>query len=345
MPSLTFEALKKQIAGRKLGAVHLFVGSDVQLIHRMIEAVEGTIDEADRAFAVERLHAGDPGGMPVDIADVARTFPMLGDRRIVIVMRAERLLKPKRPGRAGEDDDGTEAESDSADGAVDTGPLETYLAAPMPSTTLLLVAADIDRSRRLTKRVLDKALVTEFEGNERDDPRADARSNLVHVLHSTFKREGREIDRDAAVKLLERAGGDVTKLRDDLERLILFVADRRQITEDDVMEVSADANAVDDEWAIVNAIAAGDTAAALRETGKRLDRGDAPYALVGQLRWWVSVRLAERDAGRVKPALDALLRTDLALKSSGGEPRVLVERLVVELSAPTRAQRPPRGAW
>jgi hypothetical protein len=29
--------------------------------------------------------------------------------------------------------------------------------------------------------------------------------------------------------------------------------------------------------------------------------------------------------------MDAVFRTDLALKSSGGDPRVLLERLVVEL--------------
>ena len=73
-------------------------------------------------------------------------------------------------------------------------------------------------------------------------------------------------------------------------------------------------------------------AARVREAAARLDRGDSPHALVGQLRWWVSARLAEADASRVQPAIEALLRTDLALKSSGGDERVLVERLVVELT-------------
>jgi hypothetical protein len=63
-----------------------------------------------------------------------------------------------------------------------------------------------------------------------------------------------------------------------------------------------------------------------------MDRGDSPHGLVGQLRWWVSQRLAEGAPERVPAALDALLRTDLALKSSGGEDRVLIERLVVELT-------------
>ena len=60
-------------------------------------------------------------------------------------------------------------------------------------------------------------------------------------------------------------------------------------------------------------------------------RAYSPHGLVGQLRWWVSTRLAESDAARAKPAIDALLRTDLALKSSGDE-RLLLERLVVDLT-------------
>jgi DNA polymerase III delta subunit len=39
---------------------------------------------------------------------------------------------------------------------------------------------------------------------------------------------------------------------------------------------------------------------------------------------------------RLPAAIDALLRTDLALKSSGGDPRILLERLVVELCGSRR---------
>ena len=55
--------------------------------------------------------------------------------------------------------------------------------------------------------------------------------------------------------------------------------------------------------------------------------------LLGQLR-----AAAERlPPARVPAALTAVLRTDLALKSSGGEASVLLERLVVELCARKRA--------
>jgi hypothetical protein len=33
----------------------------------------------------------------------------------------------------------------------------------------------------------------------------------------------------------------------------------------------------------------------------------------------------------VRPAIEAVFRADLELKSSGGDPRVLLERLVVDL--------------
>ena len=112
----------------------------------------------------------------------------------------------------------------------------------------------------------------------------------------------------------------------------MYVGARTKLTADDVMEVVSADTTPDDDWAVVNAIGEGDAAKALAETGRRFERGDSPHALVGQLRWWVSAKLSKGEPGRVKAALDALLRTDLALKSSGGDDRVLVERLVVELT-------------
>ena len=38
----------------------------------------------------------------------------------------------------------------------------------------------------------------------------------------------------------------------------------------------------------------------------------------------------------VRPAIDALFRTDLDLKRSAGDPRILIERLIVELCAGKR---------
>ena len=341
MPTLAGPALEKQIAARRLAPIHVFIGEDVKMIERMVEKLEETVDPADRPFAVERMYAAEPGGLPVDIAAAARVFPMLGDRRIVIVLRAERLLKPKRASKGADTEEGEER-SDAEEGALDLGALEDYVQAPVPSTTLVFVATDVDRSRRFTKRLLEKADVTMFGGLGGDaGPGArGGRQPPPDWIVADITRAGRTIDPAALHMLVDRAGGDITKLRGDVERLLLYTEGQTRISRDDVAEV-ATAEGVIDEWGVVNAIADGDAGRALREVGARLDRGDSPHQLLGQLRWWVSSRLAEGQPERVRPAIDAILRTDLGLKSSGGDDRVLLERLVVELTGKPL----PRRGW
>jgi DNA polymerase-3 subunit delta len=338
VPGLGHAALNQQIAERRLHPIYLLVGEDLKLIDRTVDAIEATVDPSDRPFAVERLYAGDAGGTPVEIAASARMLPMLGDRRIVVVLRAERLLKPRRTSRTAPD---PEEDGGGTDQVADAAALEEYLEAPVSSNTLVFVATDIDRSRRLTKRMLSTAFVVEFRGLAADAGAAEREGRRLPAewLREELARSGRTIDADAVRLLVSRAGHDISKLRGDVERLLLFTAGRERISSDDVMEVVSQANAVDDEWGVVNAIAGGDPARALVEVGRRMERGDSPHALVGQLRWWVAARLAEGDPGRVPAALDALLRTDLALKSSGGEDRVLLERLVVELTGRALPER------
>lgn len=342
MPALDLPALKTQLADGRLAPLYVFVGEDLKLMDRMVEAVEATVDQADRPFAVERVYAGEPGGTPIDIVSSARVMPMLGPRRIVIVLRAERLLKPKRAAKTPLIDE--ETEPGSADEPLDLGAIEEYVDAPVSFSTVVFVASDVDRSRRLTKRLLERAQVVEFGGFAADGPtgRREGRRTAVDWLQEELTRAGRTIETEAAATIVSRAGHDISKLRGDVERLLLYTDGRRRITIDDVMEVVVDEQTVEDDWAVVNAIANGDVARAVLETGRRLDRGDSPHALVGQLRWWVSSRLADGDSRRVKPALEALIRTDVALKSSGYEPRVLLERLVVDL---TGRPLPQRGGW
>jgi DNA polymerase-3 subunit delta len=330
LPTFDPRALEARLKTGKLDRVHLFVGEDVKLIDRMIDAVEATVDEGDRPFAVERVYAGEAGGTPIDIAAAARSLPMLGDRRIVIVLRAERFLKPKRASKPGESEERPE---DDAAEAVDLAPLEEYVESPVDSTTLVFVAAGIDKGRRFSKRVIEHATVTEFAGLVVDvGGRREVRTSAIEQIARELAERGRSVEPRVLQVLVERAGGDISRLRDDIERLLLYTEGQKRVSPEDVDEIVAAQVTVADEWAVVNAIAAGDAGRAVREAAARLDRGDSPHALVGQLRWWVSARLAEADASRVRPAVEALLRTDLALKSSGGDERVLVERLIVELT-------------
>jgi DNA polymerase III delta subunit len=131
--------------------------------------------------------------------------------------------------------------------------------------------------------------------------------------------------------------GDVKRLRGEVDRLLLYSLGQKKITMDDVREVAGPA-ALQDDWAMANAIEDGKASEALRQLGLMLDGGAAPEQILGQLGWLVRAKFPHAAPGELSSAVDSLFRTDHDLKRSGGDPRVLLERLVVELCAGKRAR-------
>ena len=211
-------------------------------------------------------------------------------------------------------------ESEAARRALDG--LEEYLAAPLPETTLVLVAGGLDERRRIVKRLRTLAAVVRCAAPE------DA-AGLRRWIRERLDEGGRQAD-DAAVRLLsDLAGRDTVRLRNALDRLLLFVDAGDTITAAHVHELMGpSAPCATDDWAVARAIEQGVADRALRELGLALDAGAVPHMVLGQLAWVARTKLA---AARIEPAIEAVFRTDLALKQSGGEPRVLLERLVVDL--------------
>ena len=328
MPGATPQAVRKQLAQGKPDPVYVIVGDDEAEMSRLAAEVSALVEDELRAFNLERMYAGEKGAAPADIVESARTLPMLGDRRVIVVLRAEKILKPKRRGKAA-------AEEDEADDALDSGDadlLDAYVKKPEPLTTLVFVASDVDRTRRLYKSLQKQATIVECWGLKGSrDVRVDLRQ-VARTAEALVKQAvadaGQQIDAAAARLIAERAGTDIATLRGDVERLLLFAAGKNKIDLKDVQEIVS-AETAQDDWAVTTAIQRGDTAEALRQVGLALESGAVPYMILGQLGWFVRDKLA--DPRRIPAAVDALFRTDLDLKSSGGDPRVLLERLVVEL--------------
>jgi DNA polymerase III delta subunit len=135
--------------------------------------------------------------------------------------------------------------------------------------------------------------------------------------------------------LVERAGTDIRRLRAGLERVLLYTMGEATVTAKDVRQAVLAAPEAQVDFGIAKAIWRNDAADALRELGLALDAGAVPFILMGQLR-----AAAEKlPAARLPAAIDAVFRADLALKSSVGEPRILLERLVLELCEPPRRRR------
>ena len=313
MPALSPTALRAQLAAGQVGPLYLLTGADAVERSAVAGEFASLVEEELQAFNLERLHGGDATADA--LIDAANLFPMLAPRRIVIVVEAERMLTPKRESR--------EAEEQAAR-------LEKFLDDPSPSAVVVFECGALDMRRRISKQLLRQAQVVDC-GTIEDEAAAEK------WVKARAAQENVPLEPAAVRALVERAGLDVGRLRGALERVSLYAMGQKNISAADVTEsVSAGPEAQAD-FGIGKAIWRDDVREALRELGLALDAGAAAVMLLGQLR-----AAAERlPASRVPAAITAVLRTDLALKSSGGEPSVLLERLVVELcGASARGARP-----
>jgi DNA polymerase-3 subunit delta len=229
-------------------------------------------------------------------------------------VHAERLLEPKKK----KESEAAKKEREAP--TKDLEPLEAYVKAPVDTACLVLVAAGLDGRRSLTKLLVSRMAVVECEGP------ADAQE-AARWVRDRVSEEGLTIDARAARLVADRVGPDIGRLRSDVDRLVLYAFDKKAITSEDVLEVVG-APTMQDDWGVTNAIQRGAAAEALRELVLLLDSGAVPYMILGQLAWFVRTRV---PATKVEAAVEAVFRTDLAIKSSAGDPRILLERLVVEL--------------
>ncbi|HXD21291.1 MAG TPA: DNA polymerase III subunit delta [Vicinamibacterales bacterium] len=307
MPVVTRAALKKQIAAGDTGPLYLLIGDDDSEKSAVAAEFAEMVDEGLRAFSVDRLFGGEIKAD--DLFEAAATLPMMAPRRIVTVFDAERLLIPKREGKA------VEAEQER---------LEAFIRKPPGHATVVFVCGPLDKRRRIVNLLIKEAQVVDC--GTIADP-ADAE----RWVKARAERDKVPLDTAAVRALVERAGADIIRLRGGLERVALYAMGQPKITADDVRQVvpvAAEAT----NFGIADAIGRNDAAEALRELTLALEGGAQPFFVLGQLRW-----VAEKmPRARLKVAIEAVFRTDEAIKSSGGDPKILLERLVVELCGPPK---------
>jgi DNA polymerase-3 subunit delta len=312
MPVLTAAALRKQIAAGDTAPLYALVGADEVEKAAVAGEFADVVEEGLRAFNVDRLYGGE---IKVDrLIDNANTLPMMAPRRIVVVVDAEKLLVPKRESKAADEEQER---------------LEAFLKAPPPHATVVFVCGALDMRRRVVKLLIKEAQVVDC-GTIADE--ADAE----RWVKARAAREGVSMDAAAIRTLVERAGLDIARLRGGLERVALYTLGQPAVTADDVRQSVAAGPEAQADFGIAKAIWRNDVREALRELGLAFEAGAVPVMLMGQLRA-AAEKLPGAQLGR---AIDAVFRTDLAIKSSGGDPRILLERLVVELCGESSRPRP-----
>jgi DNA polymerase III delta subunit len=324
----TVAEIRKQIKSGKTGPLYVLEGDDLQSRHDLALEFAALVDEGLQAFNVQSFYANEASNAGARdqligaILANARTLPMMAPRRVIVVHEADRLLAPKR---AKDDEDGVEAEAPKKGkrAAMPVEELEAYIEQPEPMTTLVFVSGPLDGNRRVVK--LLRKLADVVDCGSLHDPREAA-----IWITKRLEKDELTIDPKAISLLLSSTGLTLGRIRPEVEKLILYAAGESAITVAHVRDLVVPQEESEGTFALMDAVQNFNAARALREVSALIDGGVQPPVILGQLR---AATIRMRPDARVKNGLEAVFRTDVAIKSSAGTPQHLLECLVVELCA------------
>lgn len=320
--------IRKQIKAGKTGPLYVLEGDDLQSRHDLALEFAGLVEEGLQAFNVQSFYANEASNaagrdqLIGSLLSTARTLPMMAPKRVVIVHEAERLLAPKR---AKDEEEGPDAETPKRGkrGATPAEELEAYVENPEPMTTLVFVSGPLDANRRIVKLLRKHADVVDC--GTLHDPREAAM-----WITKRLEKDELTIEPKAISQLLAATGLTLGRIRPEIEKLILYASGEPAITIGHVRDVVLPQEESEGTFALMEAVQNANAPRALREISALIDGGIQPFVILGQLRA-ATIRL--RPDKRVKDGLEAVLRTDVAIKSSTGTPQHLLECLAVELCA------------
>lgn len=197
----TYEQILSEIHKKQFAPVYFLTGDEPYFIDMISDTIENeALDEADRAFNQIVVY-----GRDVDvetIANHARSFPMMGERMVVIVKEAQDVKNLEN--------------------------FEPYLDT-LPETTLLVFVykyKKLDKRKTFAKK-LDKKGVY-FESKKLYD------NNIPGWIQGYLKDKGYSIQPKATQMLADYLGTDLHKIANELQKLIISLPKNKSIDDADV---------------------------------------------------------------------------------------------------------------
>lgn len=325
----TPQEIRQQIKSGKTGPLYVLTGDDLQSRHDLALEFAGLVEEGLQAFNVESFYANEATSaagrdqLIGALLSTARTLPMMVERRVVLVHEAERLLAPKRSRDEDETQPELELPKKGKRGATPAEELEAYVEKPEPMTTVVFVAGPLDANRRIVKLLRKHADFVDCGSLE--SPR-----DAAVWIQKRLEKDELTIEPKALSLLLDTTGLSLGRIRAEIEKLVLYAAGESAITAAHVRDLVMPENESEGTFALIDAVRNANAARALLEVSALIDAGVQPPMILGQLR---AAAIQLRSDVRVRSGLEAVFRTDVAIKSSAGTPQYLLECLVVELCA------------
>lgn len=328
--SMKPEEFEKKVREGDIGPLYYIYGEEPYLVERGVKRLLARAVSPDfREFNLTVFYGGETKGE--EIVAAALTLPMFAERRVVLVKKSGAL----------------------APAALET--LSGYVQDPSPSTCLIFQGEKIDQRKKF---FLDLK-----KGDRLVEYKRPYENQLGLFIRDEAATHGKRVEPAAAEMLAYLVGNNLQELAAQLEKVAMYVGERETVRVADIREAVSDTK-VDSVFDLANALGEKNLGRALRSLRTILRDGEAPLMVLAMVtrhfrQLWRVKELVSRKvpsqeiakAAGIHPyfvrgimeqaggytlaefrvIFERFFTTDLALKTSGGKPVDLLERLVLDL--------------
>jgi len=220
----TFEGIMADLKAGNFVPVYYLMGDEPYYIDKIADYIaEHALQPEDRDFNQTVMFGSDVNA--AQVADLARRYPMMAERQVVIVKEAQSIKQ--------------------------TDQLEKYFKQPMPSTILVMCHKNgtIDGRKREYVKAIKQAGVL-FESKKLRD------RDLLPFIERYLQSREVSIDPKSTQMIADAIGADLSRLTSELDKVVLSLpAESRRVTPqvvEDQIGVSKEFNAFELRDAIVN---------------------------------------------------------------------------------------------
>ncbi len=243
---MTLTELRRSLAKKNYLPVYYLRGQDDFLIEKVVrEIVESIMGAEPDPF--DYMVMDGPDLKAPSIIDAANAYPLSVERKVLVVHKAESVIV--------------------------TEPFPSYLDAPSPTTTLVLVESILEKKKNLGKKAssivnkLDRsgALIKVSSLTER---------TVYKFIADEFARRGKRITPDASLRLRELKGLSARSLTNEIEKICTAADDKTEVDESLVRQLTG-ASMLFSVWDLAEAAALRNIPRALEISYRLLETNDS----------------------------------------------------------------------
>ncbi len=267
MPKIDITVLDKELREGKIRPLYIVAGAEHHLAVQALRSIREALDaKGGEGLASKSFTGREVKGE--EVIDTLRTIPMLGGRPSIIIREGESIPK----------------------GALEG--LADYAADPVDSATLVIVAEKMDGRTRFMMAATKSGAVIECKPLYLD--------KVPAWINMEVRRQGRQMSLEAAKFLADMIGTDLGQLSQAIERIILYVGERKMVELKDVEEAVVETHQRTI-FELTDAVGSRRLPKALSLLHGILANGEAPVVILNMIARHFRILMKAREiAGRIQ---------------------------------------------